>query len=155
MKTINQFARTPTATYVIAMAKFTDLNGLWAGSFSYPASSMGAVSFTAWIDDKAGALGGTILEPNTFAATPAEELSSSLNGMRSGAEVAFTKVYDPGQGTHGFAIHYAGKANGDFTWIVGRWRIPGDFEWSGPFEMSRQSGTLERAEKQRTVEVVE
>ena len=136
------------------MAAFTDLNGLWTGSYSYSAASMGTVAFTAWLDDQAGAIGGTIVEPNTFANSPAEDLSSTVTGARSGSEIAFTKVYDPGQGTHGFAIQYAGKANADFTWIVGRWRVPGEFEWSGPFEMSRQSGALEKAEETREAQLV-
>ena len=135
------------------MATFTDLNGLWTGSYSYPATSMGTVAFSAWLDDQAGAIGGTIVEPNTFANTPAADLSSTVSGARSGSEIAFTKIYDPGQGTHGYAIHYAGKANAEFTWIVGRWRVPGAFDWSGAFEMSRQTGAIEKLEKVREVEV--
>lgn len=137
------------------MSGFTDLNGLWTGSYSYQASGMGPVTFTAWLDDKNGSLGGTILEPNTFANTPADDLSSTVSGARSGMEIAFTKVYDTGQGTHAQQVHYAGRVNRDFTWIVGRWRIPGQIEWSGPFEMARQSGSLEKAERQEEVELVE
>ena len=137
------------------MAAYKDLNGLWTGSYGYVAGTPAAVAFTAWLDDDSGRIAGTILEPNTFAASPAEELSSVINGARSGTEVAFTKIYDPGQGAHGQEILYAGKANSDFTWIVGRWRIGGWIEVSGPFEMSRQSGALEKAEQERSVELVE
>ena len=137
------------------MSSFRDINGLWTGSFGYSDTNKPAVAFTAWLDDQAGTLGGTIMEPNTFAATPAEDLASTINGVRSGLEIAFTKLYDPGQGAHAEAIHYAGKVNRDFTWIVGRWRIPGWFETSGAFEMSRQSGSFEQAERARKAELVE
>ena len=137
------------------MANFTDLNGLWTGSYGYPGNAQAAVSFTAWIDDQASVIGGTILEPNTFAATPALELSSVINGARSGTDVAFVKIYDPSQGTHSHDIQYAGKANSDFTWIVGKWRIGGWIEVSGSFEMSRQSGAFEKAEEKQSIELVE
>jgi len=137
------------------MSGFSDLNGLWTGSFGYSVSGMAAVSFTVWLDEKDGNIGGTIMEVNSFAASPAEDLSSTINGARSGLELAFTKLYDAGQGAHDTPIHYAGKINRDFTWIVGRWRIPSESNWSGPFEMSRQSGTLEKAKRTRTAELVE
>lgn len=113
-----------------------------------------AVAFTAWFDDQAGTLGGTLMEPNTFANSPSEDLSSTLNGTRTGMEIGFTKIYDPGQGAHAQPIQYAGKANRDFTWVVGKWRIAGWFEWSGPFEMSRQTGAIEQAEREQDVELI-
>lgn len=137
------------------MAKFTDLNGIWTGSFGYPVPWKESVSFTAWIDDQAGSLSGTILEPNTFADTAAEELSATVNGARTGIDISFTKVYEPGQGAHAHEIEYSGKANSDLTWITGQWRIGGWIEASGSFEMSRQSGAFETAEKERAVELVE
>lgn len=137
------------------MSGFSDLNGLWTGSYGYSEPGKPSVAFTAWLDDQASAIGGTIMEPNTFAATPAEELSATISGARSDLELAFTKLYDAGQGTHDTPIQYAGKINNDFTWIVGRWRVPGWFEWSGPFEMSRQSGSFEQAERERKAELVE
>lgn len=135
------------------MGKFTDLNGIWTGSYGYPSGAQKAVAFTAWIDDRSGAIAGTILEPNTFADTPAEELSSTINGARSDLEVAFTKIYDQGQGAHGHEIEYTGKSNSDFTWIVGRWRIGGWIDVSGSFEMSRQSGAFEKIEQARELEI--
>ena len=137
------------------MSSFSDLNGLWTGSYSYPAAGMTAVAFTAWLDAQAGAIGGTILEPNTFANTPADDLSATISGTRTGSELTFTKVYDPGQSAHAQPIHYVARINRDFTWITGRWRIPGQIEWSGPFEMSRQSGALESVERTREVELIE
>ena len=137
------------------MANFTDLNGLWTGSYGYPNNAQTAVSFTAWIDDQSGGIGGTILEPNTFAETSAAELSSVINGARSGTDVTFIKRYDPGQGAHSQEIEYTGKANSDFTWIVGKWRIGGWIEVSGSFEMSRQSGAIEKAEEKQKIQLVE
>ena len=135
------------------MAAFTDLNGIWSGSYGYPDRER-HVSFTAWLDDQAGAIGGSILEPNTFVDTLAAELAATISGARSGTDLTFSKTYDPGQGAHNHTIQYSGRINSDFTWIVGRWRIAGWFEWSGPFEMARQSGALEKAQRKLAVETV-
>lgn len=137
------------------MAKFIDLNGLWTGSYGYPGGLKQHVSFTAWVDDENGTIGGTILEPNTFAATPASELSSIISGARLGTDVSFTKLYDPGQAAHSHEILYTGKADSDFTLIVGKWRIGGWVGATGTFEMSRQSGAFTSLEAARSVELVE
>ena len=137
------------------MARFNDLNGIWSGSYGYPVAWREHVAFTAWIDDQNGTIGGTIMEPNTFVDTVAEELSSAIHGARIGSEVSFTKIYDPGQGAHSHEIEYTGRANSDYTMIIGTWRIGGWIESSGPFEMSRQSGAFEKAEETRAIELVE
>lgn len=149
--TIPAFAARPTSSYVNIMATYRDLSGIWTGSFKYSIVHMRGVTFTAWIDDTNGVLGGTILEPNTFANSTADELSATLSGTRTGLDVAFSKQYDPGQGTHGFTIRYLGKVNSDFTVMMGRWQISGDFGASGNFELSRQSGAFEAIERAREV----
>lgn len=136
------------------MSAYKNLSGLWTGSYSYTLHGKQSVAFTAWIDDKAGKLSGTLLEANTFVDSPSLELTSTLEGTRSGTDLEFTKRYDPSQGAHASPIHYTGRTNQGFTFVTGQWSIAGPYEWSGPFEMSRQSGAFEKAQREEMIELI-
>ena len=127
------------------MASYSDMNGIWSGRYEYSGRGE-AVKFTAWFDDQNGALSGTILEPNTFAASTAEDLQASISGTRTGLEIEFTKTYDEGSGAHTQQLIYSGSADKAFTLLRGTWTFPdGPMFNKGIFEMSRASVGIESA----------
>ncbi len=120
------------------MATGKDMNGLWSGWYTY--SSLGEpVPFTAWIDDSAGLLTGTILEPNTFSNLDIDDLQAELAGTRLGRDVFFSKTYGQGQGAHNLPIAYEGRADEDFETVRGQWSFTDPRGESGPFELKRSS----------------
>ena len=127
------------------MTEHQDMNGIWSGRYEY--SGYGeAVKFTAWIDDQEGALSGTILEPNTFVLSHAEDLQADINGSRMALEVEFTKTYETGSGAHQRPITYSGTVDKAFTLLRGSWVFPEDPAFArGIFEMSRASVGIESA----------
>ncbi len=122
-----------------------DISGLWLGHYSYPGGE--AVPFLARIDDRAGALSGTIVEPNTMGLS-SDSLESVLSGRRHGHAVDFTKVYD-GASDAAHAVDYVGRLSGDGTTISGVWSLA---DADGSFAMHRQA-VREEAEG-REAEVV-
>jgi len=76
------------------MTQQNDMNGLWSGESAYDMEEAPVV-FSVWIDDQAGILRGTIIEPNTFVQNALEELDASLSGVRDGQIVDFVKIYSP------------------------------------------------------------
>jgi len=110
----------------------TDLSGDWSGIFNYPADRP-ATAFAARLVDSAGAISGTVEEPNTtMPGLPA--IGAVLDGTRDGSSVRFVKYYDPGSGYD--VVHYDGRIDETGDEISGRWDIPG--EWSGTFIMTRR-----------------
>ncbi len=127
------------------MTDYSDMNGIWSGRYEYSGRGE-AVKFTAWFDDQDGALSGTILEPNTFALSSAEDLQADITGARHGLEVEFTKTYQAGSGAHNVPIIYSGTVDKAFTLLRGTWVFPdGPMFDKGIFEMSRASVGIESA----------
>ncbi len=120
------------------MGAHRDMNGLWSGWYDYTGFS-DPVPFTAWFDEVAGRLSGSILEPNTFAEDGLEDLEALIDGERGGLIVSFEKTYCAGQGAHALPIRYEGHADSDFEIVVGEWGfILGGFG-SGRFQLTRSS----------------
>ena len=136
------------------MAKQANMNGLWSGIYTYDLAEA-PVPFTAWFDEKAGTLGGTITEPNTFVANGADELDAVIEGIRSGLNIDFAKRYRRASGAHQEKIFYEGTANEDFTEVKGIWHFKSSTIAVGKFTLSRISKALEReSARPRAVEAV-
>jgi hypothetical protein len=112
------------------------LSGAWTGAYWYPGANA-PTPFTAFLVEEAGAFSGTTLEPATFGKPDAVELSATVEGVREGVDVRFTKLYDPADGVHGFPIRYAGVADPALERIEGTWRF--DQGGSGAFVLVRLS----------------
>lgn len=132
------------------MGKQADMNGLWSGTYSYELVG-DPVAFTAWFDDRSGALGGTISEPNTFLPAGPDDLQSTLTGVRDGLIVDFAKTYTQASGAHQTPIQYEGEADAELTLIKGIWRFRNPVNLSGRFTLSRVSNSLERAIARRRI----
>ena len=114
-----------------------NLSGFWTGVYDYPVASRAPVPFNAVIEDVAGALGGEIIEPNTFSPAKDRELFASLAGRRDGKAVHFVKTYEEvPRGGH--SIVYRGTLDAAGTRIDGTWRA--NAFWSGAFVMNRSAG---------------
>lgn len=117
------------------------MNGLWSGWYDY-ARFGEAVPFTAWLDETAGQLLGTILEPNTFSPLELDDLESEIIGIRSGSAVTFTKTYKPRQGAHRHQILYEGDIDSAMQRVRGEWAFAGGYVETGRFELARTSQSI-------------
>jgi hypothetical protein len=117
-----------------------NLSGFWTGVYDYPKAYREPVPFNAVIEDLGGALGGEIIEPNTFSAAQDCELFASISGTRQGNAVQFIKTYERvPRGGHSIAYH--GTLEASCTRSDGTWRSTrADSSWSGPFVMNRSGG---------------
>lgn len=115
------------------MSKALDIGGLWIGHYAYPLGPA-AVPFLANIEDRDGALSGTIVEPNTMGTT-SDTLDAILSGSRHGSAVDFTKAYD-GASDAAHAVDYVGRLSVDGNSISGVWSLA---DADGPFEMHREA----------------
>lgn len=136
------------------MAKQANMNGLWSGVYTYDLTKA-PVPFTAWFDEKASTLGGTITEPNTFVPNGPDELDAVIEGIRNGLNIDFAKRYRRASSAHQEKIYYEGTANEDFTEVKGIWHFKSSKIAVGKFTLSRISKALEReGERPRAVEAV-
>ena len=117
-----------------------NVSGLWLGRFSYPAGQGLTTPFLARLEDDAGSLSGTIIEPNTVGRS-SDELEAVIRGSRQGEAVDFTKLYD-GASDAAHAVDYVGRVSADGNSIVGVWSLA---ELDGPFEMHREAVWEEKA----------
>ena len=104
------------------------------GSYSYPRGAGPTTPFLARIEDRGGALGGSIIEPN-LQGRLSDSVEAFIRGSRHGAAVDFTKVYD-GASDLAHAVDYVGRLSGDGNSIIGVWSL-GDLD--GTFEMHREA----------------
>ena len=121
-----------------------NISGLWMGSYSYPWG--GSVPFLARIEDRDGALSGTIIEPNTMGVS-SDSLEAILSGSRHGSAVDFTKAYD-GASDAAHAVDYVGRLSGDGNSITGVWSLA---DADGSFEMHREAVWEEKAGEEAEV----
>lgn len=127
------------------MAGAANISGLWMGSYSYPWGAA-SVPFLARIEDRDGALTGTIIEPNTMGPS-SDSLEAILSGSRHGSAVDFTKAYD-GASDAAHAVDYVGRLSGDGNSITGVWSLA---DADGPFEMYREAVWEEKAGQEAEV----
>ncbi len=117
-----------------------NLTGFWTGVYDYPDGHREPVPFNAVIEDVAGALGGEIVEPNTFSSAKDRELFASLSGTRQGSSVHFIKTYER-LPNGGHSLIYEGILDATWTRIDGTWSTtPPAWPLSGPFVMNRSDG---------------
>lgn len=117
-----------------------DLTGRWTGVYFYPVhpewnpdDDLPPVPFTAELQDVAGLVTGTTLEPDDFE-PDAPPIPATLEGHHFDGELTFTKFPDGGGQIH--SIDYIGTISTDGNSVGGRWIIHG--EWSGTFQMQRK-----------------
>ncbi|HEX8670077.1 MAG TPA: hypothetical protein VF727_17075 [Allosphingosinicella sp.] len=121
-------------------AAAVNISGLWMGSYAYPGGRLPTTPFLARIEDRDGALAGTIIEPNTMGAS-SDSLESVLSGSRERSSVDFTKAYD-GASDAAHAVDYVGRVSADGNSIVGVWSLAAA---DGTFEMHREAVWEEKA----------
>lgn len=123
------------------MASTKNMNGLWSGWYTYSSLSE-PVPFTAWFDDAAGLLTGSVLEPNTFSKLDIDDLQADIAGTRLRQQIFFTKTYGQDQGAHGLPISYDGRADEAFEMVRGEWSFSDAQRGKGPFELRRSSKSI-------------
>jgi hypothetical protein len=111
-----------------------NMTGMWEGTFAYPGYEGPTTPFVARIEEEAGSLTGTIMEPNTVGLS-SDELEAVLTGTREGAAVDFTKTYD-GSSDAAHAVDYVGRLAEDGNMVTGVWSLG---ELDGSFEMRRET----------------
>jgi len=124
----------------------TSLTGVWTGRYAYP-RALAPVPFLATLIEFGGNFTGSIHEPDDTGTGAVAY--ASIEGLRQGNEVTFTKVYDNAVSQHDLPIRYSGQLNSDATEIKGRWMIPG--HWSGDFVMLREL-RKEKTKKRKATE---
>ena len=126
-----------------------NLSGLWMGTFSYPPGGGPITPFMARLEDDAGQLSGTTIEPNTAGAS-SKELEALVRGNRHGRSVDFTKTYD-GASDAAHSVDYVGQVSEDGNRITGVWSLE---DLDGIFEMYREAVWEEaQGEKAEVVEL--
>jgi hypothetical protein len=126
-----------------------NLTGVWHGLYSY-AAYREPVYFVATLIDAGSFVSGTTHESEVGETGAPLTLFASVDGVKSGNGVSFTKLYDGSAGWD-HAVAYDGVLNGDATEIEGTWRI--NAEASGRFLMIRSRGATEQVARKRFVEV--
>lgn len=120
-----------------------DLSGQWTGEYAYPNGFGPVTPFLAVIEDHAGRLSGTIIEPNIV---EGGTLEADLVGIRSGNGVDFTKTYTPGASRHyDEPIDYVGSTSEEGMVISGVWSL---LDLDGTFVMRRELTREEMLERE-------
>lgn len=114
------------------MADPRDLTGIWHGDFSYPAHAGPTTPFVARLEDVAGRVSGTIIEPHLATGATIE---AHISGLRRGASVDFTKSYARGDGDYDTPVDYVGQVSVDGDTVTGMWSL---LHLDGRFEMHRE-----------------
>ena len=125
-----------------------DVSGRWDGTFAYPGGVGPATPFVAELAESAGAISGTVAEPNTMGAS-SDTLQAVVRGTRDGAAVDFTKTYD-GTSDAAHSVDYVGRLSGDGKTITGVWSLGA---MDGTFEMHRDIAAEEAVAVEASEEV--
>jgi len=110
-----------------------DMSGTWDGVFTYPQNALPTTPFLAQILERAGMFSGQTQEPDLYSSKAAKAV---LIGHRAGRAVDFTKTYDHHDKGYSSPVDYVGQLSDDGGTVTGSWTMQ---EWSGTFEMIRQS----------------
>lgn len=125
-----------------------DLTGEWHGEFSYPARLGPTTPFIARIEERAGRLAGTIIEPNIV---QGGTIASAIAGLRHGSAVDFVKSYSGcTTGDYDMPVDYVGSVSADGNVVRGVWSL---LEMDGSFEMRREAVLAEVSEREAHVRV--
>lgn len=115
------------------------LTGIWHGLYTYVGEPE-PVYFVATLIDAGTAFTGLTQESEIGESGAPLALHASIDGLRRGPSVVFTKTYN-GSGGWNHSVAYDGILSTDRTEIEGRWTIGP--EASGRFLMIRSSGASE------------
>ena len=126
----------------------TGLGGAWSGNYIYP-GTLDPVPFLVELRDSGGALSGIVTEPAPPYAGGGE-VQAVITGVRSGAVVRFTKVYDSLQHFRD-PVRYEGLLDDEECEISGEWHIAAN--WSGGFVMTRPRPERASVETEESVEL--
>jgi hypothetical protein len=121
----------------------SNVSGVWYGRWSSTDPDVYPNSFIAVLEEAAGAVDGTVSEPDPDGSQP---LRALVSGGRSGAQIHWITQYDGEKLAH--AVYYAGLVNGEATEINGGWRLE---HWSGSFTMRREKFSIEELEEDREI----
>ena len=125
-----------------------DLTGRWDGSYSYP-SGFGAITpFLADIEQTAGGISGSIIEPDLAYGSGAT-MTAILSGHRQGHSVDFTKSYLGRRFGYANPVDYVGQVSRDGLRIAGVWSL---LDIDGTFEMHRDAAPTEEEVREAEVE---
>ena len=126
------------------------LTGVWDGEYSYPGGRR-PTRFTAVLVEGDASFSGTVHEQPTDGPSAGQVLYANVDGRRTGAQVAFVKVYEkPGLWRRN-PIRYEGTLSADGCEIAGRWTILSRL--SGKFLMTRPRRQARQARAKRKVAV--
>ena len=126
-------------------------NGVWTGRYWLKDRDRDCGPFSIWIQLEGERLQGSTLEPNRFALITDEQLDASIRGHIIGQEIVFLKSY---RAFEHEPVYFEGELSKDGKSATGQWYFGWPNEWSGPFEISRQSvpsmSTAGRIQKAQT-----
>lgn len=123
-----------------------DVSGVWYGRYFASSIEVEENSFIAHLSELAGEVSGTITEPDT---TGLEEVRRAfVDGARTGAQLRFTKQYDPA-GALAHSVAYSGTISADGTEVSGEWRFSG---YHGSFVMNREAFSLEELDEEAAID---
>ncbi|TMM46227.1 hypothetical protein [Qipengyuania marisflavi] len=128
-----------------------DLTGQWHGTYTYPRNYGPATPFLATIEDQAGSLFGSIIEPDAFHGSQ-ETMEAAIAGHRAGRSVDFTKTYRGQQFGYENPVDYVGQLSSDGLSVSGVWSL---IEHNGTFEMFREISLSAQVEDEASEEVHE
>lgn len=113
------------------MSDKRDVTGVWYGRWHSANRYIRPGSFIAMLSEAHSRVSGSITERNPdFPGITA----SSVDGMRAGGRIEFTKQYDGEHMVH--AVQYAGTINGAGDTVSGSWQFS---SYSGSFVMTRET----------------
>jgi hypothetical protein len=111
-----------------------DISGEWHGTYRYPDGAGPVTPFIAVIEERAGHLSGSIIEPHEF--RQGEMAQATLIGRRSGTSIDFTKTYHRSGPQYATPVDYVGRLSDNGNRIAGMWSL---LRWDGSFEMYRDA----------------
>lgn len=123
-----------------------DVSGVWYGRYFAGSAAVEENSFIAHLAEHAGAVSGTITEPDT---TGVDEVRRAfVSGSRAGFGLNFTKQYDPA-GALAHSVRYSGTLSQDGTQVDGYWSFSG---YHGTFVMNRETFSAEELDEAAAVD---
>lgn len=125
------------------MADRLNLTGRWDGTYRYADGVGPDTPFVARVSENGVRFLGEIIEPNEFRP---EIANATIEGVRAGRAVEFTKSYHGAGPAYETPVEYSGQLSEDGNTIAGTWTL---LEFEGFFEMMRE----QEKEEPETAEV--